>query len=507
MTKDTIKDQVVNEVHASTGAQSEMLKLLLQSQSRNKHLEDSVEETQEKIIATIKDSTAVTDHYGNSLSAIGTNDKVESFTNYGFSNDTLNYPLWLALYNDSWVFRRAIDKPAQDEIKAGITMQGTADKTKVQTYLKKARFDLIQLLQWGALFGGSVAVMMFDNLTDKEYAKRMDYSKIKKAKTIRYYVTDRWYGISPSSKTVTNMNDIDFGKPAYYDVTFADGKTMRVHHDFILRYEHRTAPKLIKNGQLQGWGYAEGAHILNELSRDDKLKASIQSLVDKSLIEVIKMSGMRGVFMGTDKGSQEQLTKRLEMVNWGRTFNSLTFLDRDDDYQQNSYPGLGGLSDILEKNMWLISATLEMQGVLFGDLKSGFANDAEALERYDETINGRCESYVRPVFEKLLKILYKICDIDEPVEFTFNTLLMKQQNEKRIENIQRFTELCTRLLDSGVISARQYGEALNKYITKDTVDFNLNEKALKELDDRVQEEMEDIDLDEDLGGHEDEIRV
>jgi len=84
------------------------------------------------------------------------------------------------------------------------------------------------------------------------------------------------------------------------------------------------------------------------------LKADITSLINKSLIEVIKMAGMRGVFMGADKENQEQLTKRLEMVNWGRNFNSLTFLDRDDEYQQHDFGGLAGLADLLENNIILL---------------------------------------------------------------------------------------------------------------------------------------------------------
>ena len=269
---------------------------------------------------------------------------------------------------------------------------------------------------------------------------------------------------------------------------------MRVHHDYILRYEHRTAPKIIKTGQLQGWGYAEGSHIINELSRDDKLKSSIQSLVDKSLIEVIKMSGMRAVFMGTDEGSEQQLKKRLEMVNWGRTFNSLTFLDKDDDYTMNHFTGLSGLSDILEKNMWLISAALDMQGVLFGDLKNGLSSDSEALERYDETINGRCENYLRPVYEKLFKVFYILCGIDEKVEFSFNSLLMKRQNEKRMEDIGTFVDLCDKLMNAGIISPKQYGKALNKYLKKDIVDFDLSDADIDKLDDDLKEEMENFDL-------------
>ena len=480
----------------------QMLAIAQKTEEQRYHgIFDSLEETQEKMITAAKDSVVVDktkktlkDSYGNSLLAIGTQDKVESFTNYGFSNDTLNYPLWLALYNDSWVFRRAIDKPAQDEIRCGITLQGTADKTEVQKQIKKARFDLIKLLQWGALFGGSGAVMMFDNMKDEEYSQPINWNKVKQAKVIRYYVTDRWYGLQQSDVTVDDMADLDFGKPKYYTVTFPDGKQMNCHHDFVLRYEHRTAPPLIKNGQLQGWGYAEGSHILNELSRDDKLKSSIQSLVDKSLIEVIKMAGMRGVFMGQDDASKQQLQQRLEMVNWGRNFNSLTFLDRDDEYSMNHYSGLGGLSDILEKNMWLISAALEMQGVLFGDLKQGFANDAEALERYDETINGRCESYVRPIYEKLLRVFYAMKGIDEPVEFEFNSLLAKQQDEKRMMNIKDIIAICSTLLTDGVITAKQYAESLEKYSSKGVIDFGLTADAINKLDDRIKEEIEGIDL-------------
>ncbi len=491
-----------NNVTPITGLSSELVAAIEKLSSDRYHgVFDSIEETGQKIADTIqssvvvdKTSKTVKDSYGNSLLAIGTHDKVESFTNYGFSNDTLNYPLWLALYNDSWVFRRAIDKPAQDEIRCGITLQGTADKTEVQKLIKKARFDLIKLLQWGALFGGAGAVMMFDNMKDEDYAHPMNWNKIKQAKVIRYYVTDRWYGLQQSDATVDDMSDLDFGKPKYYTVTFPDGKQMTCHHDFVLRYEHRTAPPLIKNGQLQGWGYAEGSHILNELSRDDKLKSSIQSLVDKSLIEVIKMAGMRGVFMGQDDASRQQLQQRLEMVNWGRTFNSLTFLDKDDEYSMNHYAGLGGLSDILEKNMWLISAALEMQGVLFGDLKQGFANDAEALERYDETINGRCESYVRPIYEKLLRVFYAMKGINESVEFEFNSLLAKQQDEKRMMNIKDFIAICSTLLTDGVITAKQYAESLERYSSKGVIDFGFTPETISQLDDRIKEELENIDL-------------
>lgn len=454
---------------------------------------DKLEQTHKQIAEAANTSKPIRDAYSNALLAIGGDDKVEKFTSYSFDNNTLNWTLWLALYNDSWVFRRAIDKPAQDEVRCGITLQGQADKTQAMRIMKQHRTDFINLLQWGALFGGSIACIMLDNCKDEDYARPMSTAKLRQAKTMTMYVVDRWYGVQPSTTTVSNMKDIDYGKPKSYVVTLADGHQVKFHHSWVLRYEHRTAPKLIKNGMLQGWGYAEGAHIINEISRDEKLKASVQSLINKSLIEVIKMDGMRGVFMGADEENNEQLEKRLEMVNWARDFNSLTFLDSNDEYQMNSFSGLGGLSDLLEKNMWLISAALEMQGVLFGDLKGGFTNDTAALERYDETINGRCESYLRPVYEKFLRIIYNMLGINEKVEFTFNSLLAKEQTEKQVEDLKKFCELASQMMQDGVLTAKQYAKAVQNYTMNGTIDFGFDDNTIEKLDDVTVNE--DFELD------------
>lgn len=482
---------------SNTKLDTSTLKLMLGIKDNSiNDLYDNVETTQKKIIDNAKSSIAVNDAYGNTLTSIGTNDKVESFANYGFSNDTLNWTLWLALYNDSWVFRRAIDKPAQDMVRSGINLSlDNNNSVKVLAELKKHRKSLIELIQWGRLFGGSIAVMMFDNLNDDDYKKPINITTLKNAKIMSMYVTDRWYGCTPSDRTVNDMkNTVDYGKPDYYDITFANGHQVRVHHDYILRYEGRTAPRLLKNGALQGWGYAEGCHILNELARDDQLKAAITSLVNKSLIEVIKMPGMRGIFLGADSENEQQIQKRLEMVNWARNYNSLTFLDSDDEYQEHGFGGLGGLSDLLEKNMWLISAALEMQGILYGDLKSGFSNDENALERYDETINNLNENYFRSVIHKLLLTIYHWFGINEEIQFEFGSLIKGQQDKNKTEGMKDFQSLLSSMLNDGVLTLKQYAIAMKNYAEKGIIDLGLSEDDINQLDDKMTEEMEDIEI-------------
>ena len=444
-------------------------------------MDDTLEDTVNKMLGIANGSVAMKDHYRNTLTATGTADKVQTFSSYGFNNDTLNWPLWLALYNDSWVFRRAIDKPAQDEVNCGFTLHGSEDYSRVYKAYGRYKTDLIRTLMWGALFGGSVAVMMFDTVSDEEMSKPIRLSKIKGAR-MKLYVTDRWYGVSiVGSDTVQDMRDIDFGKPTMYNIVFADGKMLQVHHSYVLRYEHRTAPQLVKQGQLQGWGYAEGAHILNELSRDDQLKSSITSLVNKSLIEVIKMSGMRGVFMGADKGNEEQLRKRLEMVNWGRSYNSLTFLDKDDEYDQREFSGLTGLAQLLETNMWLISAALEMQGVLYGDLKGGLSQESDALRRYAITIENRCNAYYRPVLQKLLMVLFAMYDIKGSVDFDFNSLVSEELNKEKVEAIGNYSRVLGDLVDKGIISKYQLAMSLQNLMSKDAIDIQFTEENLNRL--------------------------
>lgn len=490
-----------NNSSESISSSLHTLELLLGMKDSNAtSLMDNVEQTQKKIQERAKDSEVfsktINDAYGNSLTGTGTDDKIKSFTSYGFSNDTCNWTLWTALYNDSWVFKRAIDKPAQDMVRSGINLSlSNNNVAEVLDEVNSQRKSLIELIQWGRLYGGSVAIMMFDNLNDEDYAKPIDIAKLRKAKQMNLYVTDRWYGCDASDKTVEAMLSLDYGKPASYRITFADGHQIKVHHDYILRYEGRIAPRLIKNGMLQGWGYAEGAHILNELARDDQLKASITSLVNKSLIEIIKMPGMRGLFLGTDEKNSQQIQRRLESINWARNYNSLTFLDKDDEYEHFDF-SVSGLSDLLEKNMWLISAALEMQGVLYGDLKQGFSNDSEALERYDETINNLNENYFRVVMTKLLSVIYKWKNINEKVSFEFGSLIKNKQNKDRMEGMKDFQTLLSTMLQDGVITLKQYALSMKNYAEKGIIDFALSNEDIEKLDDKMEEEMENINIEE-----------
>ena len=91
-------------------------------------------------------------------------------------------------------------------------------------------------------------------------------------------------------------------------------------------------------------------------------------------------------------------------------------------------------------------------------------------------------------------ILFQLENIDEKVEFTFDSLLVKKQDEERIEGLHKFVDLCGKLQDIGVLTPKLTGTALTTYVNKGEIDFGLTQEELDKLDDKMQEELENIDL-------------
>lgn len=455
-------------------------------QSQKKRIEDSIR-----------------DEYSNPNLSLGEggNKNVEQLTKYGLTNDTLNFTLWVTLYNDNALFRRGIDVPAQDIVQHGFNLKGLDDATLVDLINSRYNEDmdeLTELATWGALFGGAIAVVMFEDVKLEDMVKpRSSFKKQiqKKDGVIKLYVTDRWYNLAPSTKTVTDIKSIDYGKPVAYKITFDDGKEYTIHHSWVLRYEHRKAPRFIRP-MLSGWGYAEGSHIFNELKRFDKLNSSITSLIDKSLIEVIKMKGMRGLFMGTDPKTMEQIEKRLKMVNWGRNFNSLTFLDKDDEYSQFTNSSLAGLADLFESELYLVCMAFEIPKFkLVGETKGGLSNnDKLSLEIYDSTIQNKKNSYWRPVLTKYLEIMFDVYGIDKKIDFDFNSIITRTE-EDRWDNLAKIATALSTMITDGYVTPQIAAKIVKQYFNQLGID-SYDEAFISSLDDTIKEEMEDIDLSE-----------
>lgn len=168
-------------------------------------------------------------------------------------------------------------------------------------------------------------------------------------------------------------------------------------------------------------------------------------------------------------------------VNWARSYNSLTFLDKDDDYIQHELSNLSGLSQLLETNMWLVASALEMQGVLFGDLKGGLSQESDAFHRYAVTIENRCNSYFRPVLQKLLTVLFLMNNVDGLPDFDFRPLDQNAVIKEKVGAISSISGMLDSLIQQGIISKYQAALTLKEYCNNGTLSIEFSDLQLARL--------------------------
>ena len=154
----------------------------------------------------------------------------------------------------------------------------------------------------------------------------------------------------------------------------------------------------------------------------------------------------------------------------------------------NQLSNISGLSQLLETNMWLVASALEMQGVLFGDLKGGLSQESDAFHRYAVTIMNRCDSYYRPVLQKLLTIIFLIHGNDEIPDFEFRPLDQDEQNAAKTTAIQNYGNMLEILTNQGIISKYQAAVSLQHFINNNSISIDFSELQLNKL--KFEEEAE-----------------
>lgn len=439
--------------------------------------------------------------FNNSIMKTGSSDFAGSAGEYELNLITYNRYLITAMYNANWVFRRIIDKVAQDMWSSGININTDTNPDNLKLVYKKLnrlRSELIYAQQQARLYGGAGSIIMVDD-GETDLTKPLNLANIRKGAKITLQTTDRWYGLEPSSELVTNYRNIDFNTPKYYTFMTGNSPAIKVHHSRVLRFVNRKGPRIIQQ-LLQGWGLSELEHIYQELLNHDNTKANTAALVSKALLEIVKISGMRGIMSGLAMGNTQQeavLAGQIAGINNYRASNNLVFLDTADDYRQEAY-SFSGLSEILNVQKENVAGAAEMpQVLLYGDTKGGMTSDSPAeMEFYAQTIKGKQESDLRPVLDKLLPIIFKSVGIDVPkdLDYEFESIAGMPQDRK-LNQLQATISAVASCLDAGLITKETALKEIQEVQKVTGFGSNISERDF-ELASKIDIEEDDMDEDE-----------
>lgn len=355
---------------------------------------------------------------------------------YPLTRMSQNYNLFTSLYRSSWIVRKIVDVFPSDMVKNWIKFNSSLDPekiSKINSAIRKTKTKekIKEGLRWARLYGGAAGLILIDG--DEDLSEPLDYDAIMLDDYKGLLIFDRWNGIYPDIELEDDISDEEYGYPKYYSISLSEANSnlmlsynkqdlVKVHHSRIVRFNGRDLPLWERQAEMF-WGESEIEIVFEELKKRDNTSANIASLIFLANIRVLKMNDLGQLLGASTQKAQENLYKVLQAQNQLMSNMGIYVMDKDDDFGSEQY-SFGGLNDIYESFMLDIAGACEMPVTkLFGREPAGFNSTGESdLTQYYDTLEEKQETYLQPIIDKLLPIIFMstLGAIPEDLDWEFN---------------------------------------------------------------------------------------
>lgn len=355
---------------------------------------------------------------------------------YPLTRMSQNYNLFTSLYRSSWIVRKIVDVFPSDMVKNWIKFNSSLDPekiSKINSVIRKTKTKekIKEGLRWARLYGGAAGLILIDG--DEDLSEPLDYDTIMLDDYKGLLIFDRWNGIYPDIELEDDISDEEYGYPKYYSISLSEANSnlmlsynkqdlVKVHHSRIVRFNGRDLPLWERQAEMF-WGESEIEIVFEELKKRDNTSANIASLIFLANIRVLKMNDLGQLLGASTQKAQENLYKVLQAQNQLMSNMGIYVMDKDDDFGSEQY-SFGGLNDIYESFMLDIAGACEMPVTkLFGREPAGFNSTGESdLTQYYDTLEEKQETYLQPIIDKLLPIIFMstLGAIPEDLDWEFN---------------------------------------------------------------------------------------
>lgn len=435
-----------------------------------------------------------TDSWFNQLTGLGTDRDKLTFTKKRVPGHSNNFQEFENLYHGDWAAKKIVDAPAHEMVRKWFTVNiddtveegaederleiesDVAEKVNVSSLVKKALMNLKsptmtqQAIVWGKVFGGSLMLLGLNDGQDLQEPLNEDNIQSFTHLTVfdRWEISVRaWYN---------DPNHDKFGEPEIYEITqntVPGGVVLRtgkqastqalIHETRFLRFEGANTNR---RRRIRQNGWADSVYIaMEDVIRDFGMTwSSAAHLITDFAQAIFKLKGL-GAMLNSD--TEGLVIKRLMMMDAARSVTRMVPIDAEhEDFMRQQTP-LTGLPDLIELFIIRFSAAARMPvSVLFGvTLKAGMNQSGQSdLDIWRDEISSQQESFLRPLMEKLVRVLFKSADGPtagkEPAQWSLEFNSLKQLNE--VQEEEKRTTVASRdamYLDRSVVSPEEIAQS------------------------------------------------
>ncbi len=412
-------------------------------------------------------------------------------TEYPLTRFTRDWQTINALYRSHWIVRRIIDVIPEDMIKNGYHILTQLSPDQIKKIVRCDRTTrtsrrILEGLKWGRLYGGAGALIMIEG-HENQLDQPLDYDMIMPGSYKGLLVLDRWSGVTPEDKLVSDISDPEFGMPEYYTVS-SDALTVgiRVHHSRIIRFMGRPLPYLEQLAETY-WGASELEHVIDELKKRDNVSWNIAMLTFMANLRVMKMDGMSQILGTGNEQAQMQLYNTIQGMNAMMNNNSLQVLGENDSYETHQYT-FGGIGETYDRFMMDVAGAAETPVTkLFGRSPAGMNATGESdMQNYYDTIEEKQEAELRPVYDKILPIMFisTLGAIPDDWDYEFNPI-RRPRDDEMADLASKNTDSVTKAFQAGMVSQRTALKELRQQSEMTGMWSNITDEDIEKADDSV----------------------
>jgi len=408
-----------------------------------------------------------TDAFYNNINKSGTAyDPINQYV-FGMVDEVLDRSKLDDLYRYNWVARRVVDLLAEDSIRNWIDLIFNEDDGELEAYIS-GRFDelkikekLVHLVVLGRLYGD--AVMITGSLDGDLPEMPLNEDSIK---TISCFTNLDRYQLT-IDKRYENPLMPNYGEPEIYSIQLANTSNAdiyKIHESRVIRFSgsYLTDHLLSQN---QYFYDSELQNIYTALKHYGIATQNGAQLLVDFITKVLKIPDLATI-LESENGETKLLT-RIRYAIAQTSSIGLTTIGEDEEYSKIQTP-ITGLVELIKLFMDVISAASKIpKTVLFGQALGTLSGAGETTRVYYDLIKNYQEHKVRPVIERVIKLLLiakdnPITKGKEPEKWSFKFKPLWQETEKEtIEKRKIQAESDALYIDRGVLSAEEV--AINRF--------------------------------------------
>ena len=388
------------------------------------------------------------------------------------------------MYRGSWIAAAAVDLPAEDMTRAGVTITDidAEENDIIQEQIIETNMfsSLCEAEKWAALYGACLLYIMIDG---QDPSTPLDVDTIDVGQYRGLMTLDRWQ-VTPSISDVVTELGPDFGLPRFYDALATkvlSNTVVRIHHSRVIRFIGIELPFQQRIAEM-GWGESILERLYDRLVAFDSGTTGAAQMLYKAHLRTLKIDGLRDIIAAGNE-IESGLKQQMSFMRQTQSNEGITLLDMSDEYDSQTY-SFGGIRDIIMTFAEQISGALQIPMVrLFGQEPGGLSSDGDsALHTYYDNLSKKQERSLRRPIGKILDIICR-SSLGHPLppgtRFHFNSLWQMEEGE-RAEVASKDTDTIIKAFTAMIIDQKTAAQELRNLSNVNKLFSNIPDDQIKD---------------------------